>query len=68
MLLNVKSGTRGDDCTTRRRGDDSSVEGRIHRRLLMKPVGRHITDFRCLHELVGAIIDAVEGTSSLIFY
>ena len=68
VLLNVKSGTRGDDCTARRRGDDSSVEGRIHRRLLMKPVGRHITDFRCLHELVGAIIDAVEGTSSPIFY
>ena len=68
VLLNVKSGTRGDDCTARCHGDNSSVEGRIHCQLLMKPVGRYITDFRCLHELVGAIIDAVEGTSLLIFY
>lgn len=65
VLLNVKSGTYGDDCTARRRKKDSSVEGRIHRRLMMEPLGRHITDFRCLHELVGAVIDAVEGKFSL---
>ena len=65
VFLNVKSGTRGDDCTARRRKKDSSMEGRIHRRLMMEPLGRHITDFRCLHELVGAVIDAVEGKFSL---
>lgn len=63
ILLNVMMGLYGDDCTARRRGEDSSVEGRVHRRLLMKPLGRHLTDFRCLHELVGAVIDAVEGPS-----
>ena len=63
ILLNVALGLYGDDCTARRCGENSSVEGRVHRRLLMKPLGRHLTDFRCLHELVGAVIDAVEGSS-----
>jgi Fungal protein kinase len=63
VLLNVELKLYGDDCTGRRRGKDSKVEGRVHRQLLMKPLGRHLTDFRCLHELVGAAIDAVEGPS-----
>ena len=61
MLLNVKSKIYGDDSTAWHCGENSSVEGRVHRQLMMEPIGRHITDFRCLHELVGAVIDAVEG-------
>jgi hypothetical protein len=63
ILLNVILGQYGADYTARRRGDHSKVEGRVHRRIVMKPLGKHLTDFRCLHELVGAVIDAVEGSS-----
>jgi hypothetical protein len=51
------------DSTARRRvtlakGED---EERVHRRLLMGPVGTRITNFRSLKELVGAFIDVVQG-------
>jgi hypothetical protein len=49
------------DSTTRRRAADSKVEGRVHRRLLMQPVGKHITNCTSLKELVGGIIDAIKG-------
>jgi hypothetical protein len=49
------------DSTARRRVADSAVEGRIHRRLLMQPVGKHITNCASLKELVGGIIDTVKG-------
>jgi hypothetical protein len=69
MLLNMKSGTHCDHCTVRCCGENLSVEGRIHCQLVMKPIGRHITEsFRCLHELVGAIIDVMKGTFPLILY
>jgi hypothetical protein len=65
ILLDVKLGLYGDDCTVQHCGENSSAEGRVHRQLLilMKPLGRHLTNFRCLHELVGAVIYAVEGSS-----
>ena len=61
MLLNVKSKIYGDDSTAQHHGENSSVEGRVHCQLMMELIGRHITDFRCLHELVGAVINTVEG-------
>jgi len=55
ILLDVKLGLYGDDCMVQHHGENSSVEERVHHRLLilMKPLGRHLTDFRCLHELMG---------------
>lgn len=49
------------DSTIRRRAAGSKVEGRVHRRLLMQPVGKHIISFASLKELVGGIIDTVKG-------
>ena len=49
------------DSTIRRRAAGSKVEGRVHRRLLMQPVGKHITSCASLKELVGGIIDTVKG-------
>lgn len=53
------------DSTARRRGQEGLVEERVHRRLLMGPVGIRITDFRSRKELIGAFINIV--TSDLIF-
>lgn len=39
----------------------SNVEGRVHRQLLMQPVGKHISNCASLKELVGGIIDTIEG-------
>jgi hypothetical protein len=50
------------DSTARRR--DPAVkhaDERVHCRLLMEPVGNHITTFKSLKELIGAFIDLVEG-------
>lgn len=58
------------DSTARRRVTlaNDQAEERVHRRLLMGPVGIRITNFRSLKELVGAFIDVVQGIfrSSLI--
>jgi hypothetical protein len=43
--------------------DESGGEERVHRRIVMKPVGRHITNFKSLKELVGAFMDIIKGTS-----
>lgn len=53
------------DSTARRRTVNSKVEGRVHRRLLMQPVGKHITNWTSLKELVGGFIDAVKGIFKL---
>lgn len=53
------------DSTARRRGQEGLVEERVHRRLLMGPVGIRITDFESRKELIGAFIDIV--TSNNIF-
>ena len=46
-------------------GKEGLVEERVHRRLLMGPVGIRITDFESRKELIGAFIDIV--TSNNIF-
>ena len=43
--------------------DESGGEERVHRRIVMKPVGRHITNFKSLKELVGAFMDITKGSS-----
>jgi hypothetical protein len=53
------------DCTARRRV--GSGEKRIHRRLLMGPVGTRITNFRTLKELVGSFIDVIKGIFLIFF-
>jgi hypothetical protein len=49
--------------TTARRRDPTvkHVDERVHRRLLMGPVGKHISTFTSLKELIGAFVDLVEG-------
>jgi hypothetical protein len=49
------------DSTARRRVPSGKVEERVHRRLLMGPVGMRIIDFKNLKELVGAFVNVVEG-------
>ena len=51
------------DDTSRRRVGDDTAESRIHCRLVLGPVGKHIASFKSLKELIGAFIDAVSGTS-----
>jgi Fungal protein kinase len=49
--------------TTARRRDPTvkHVDERVHRWLLMGPVGKHISTFTSLKELIGAFVDLVEG-------
>jgi hypothetical protein len=58
------------DSTARRRAlAKGQEEEKVHRWLLMGPVGIRITNFRSLRELIGAFIDFVEGIFySFIFY
>jgi hypothetical protein len=55
------------DSTARRRvaQTDEQVEERVHRRLLMGPVGIRITNFRSRKELIRAFIDVVESKCHL---
>lgn len=50
-----------EDCTSRRRAKGTISEARVHRRLVMGSVGKHITDFESVKEVVGGIIDTVKG-------
>jgi hypothetical protein len=49
------------DSTARRRAPNGKLEERVHRRLLMGPVGMRIIDFKSLKELVGVFVNVVEG-------
>ena len=49
------------DSTARHRTPNGKLEERVHRRLLMGPVGMCIIDFKSLKELVGAFVNVVEG-------
>src|ERR1700677_2329015 len=53
--------------TTARRRDPAvkHADERVHRWLLMGPVGKHISTFTSLKELVGTFIDLVEGLLGL---
>lgn len=51
------------DSTACRRVPGGHTEERVHRRLVMGPVGKHITNFKTLKELIGAFIDIVKGMS-----
>jgi len=51
------------DHTSHRCVRDNTVENRVHRWLVMGPVGKHIASFKSLKELIGAFIDVVSSTS-----
>ena len=53
------------DTTSLRRHRRHSGEERVHRRLLIKEVAEPLSTFRSKKELVGALIDAIEGISPL---
>jgi hypothetical protein len=51
-----------DSTTVIRRGEAVESEERIHRRILMTPVGESIFSFTSKKELIGGFIDIIEGT------
>lgn len=64
-----------DDSTTLRRPDDllrdisqgQQPEIRIHRRLLLEPVGKPLHQFTCITELISIFIDIVDGTYPICY-
>src|ERR1700722_8402975 len=54
------------DSTALIRMGQSSIDIRIHRRLVMQPVGEPISSFISKKELVGAFIDIINGTFCVV--
>ena len=57
-----------DDRTDTRRPSSSSNEVRVHRRLVMQPVARPLSDFRSIRELLSVVIDILDSASGPASY